>query len=486
MVTKSILLASIFVLLSQSATFAQSESDINTPYKAIVQNSLSKAADDCQSALNMGDYDRAKTLAQNALNSLGKGQTQDELALRVVLGETYLNQGNFQDAAKELDKAMKLANKANSSDQAYARVLDDLSWVYQTQNKQDLALQTLDQALAAQRKISDSSSDLADILEHAGWVAEQQGQYAKASPYFEEALSIRQKIDPSSVALANDLEHVWSNSFRLGQTKPDLYAQALSIKENTNDIFKPFAPHDVSNTVVFSFRQGAPNCALGSSGGLIQQSITANQITIDAAIAKDQSNFSKSERAYVRINNQSNQPVQILMQRPSFIVLKPKIQFINQIESSDLASKVEKKGESKAKWIRFWGSQATQTMTTNVMQSGNMMNSYGYFPPTFGYGYPYMPYPGYIPSNRNMNNMTTMVTSVPDYEARARAMEKANAVTAQSQATASDIRENALGPITVQPGRTIEGSLYFQPTDFKEALLRIPAGNALFEFRFIR
>ena len=85
-----------------------------------------------------------------------------------------------------------------------------------------------------------------------------------------------------------------------------------------------------------------------------------------------------------------------------------------------------------------------------------------------------------------MNNMTTMVTSVPDYEARARAMEKANAVTAQSQATASDIRENALGPITVQPGRTIEGSLYFQPTDFKEALLRIPAGNALFEFRFIR
>lgn len=482
---KRFLLASILVLCLQSAICAKNAYAQNA-YQGIVQNSLSKAADDSQSALNMGDYDRAKTLATNALNSLGKGQTQDELALRVVLGETYLNQGNFQDASKELEKAMKLANKDISSDQAYARVLDDLSWVYQTQNKQALALQTLDQALSAQRKISASSTDLADILEHAGWVAEQQGQFAKATPYFEEALSIRQKIDPSSVALANDLEHVWSNSFRLGQSKPDLYLQALSIKENTNDIFKPFAPHDVSNTVVFSFRQGAPNCALGSSGGLIQQSITANQVTIDAAIAKDQSNFSKSERAYLRINNQSNRPVQILMQRPSFIVLKPKIQFIDQIESSELASKIEKKGESKAKWIRFWGSQATQTMTTNVMQSGNMMNSYGYFPPTFGYAYPYTQYPGYIPSNRNMNNMTTMVTSVPDYEARARAMEKANAVTAQSQATASDIRENALGPITVEPGRTVEGSLYFQPTDFKEALLRVPAGNSLFEFRFIR
>jgi len=483
-VSKRILLASIFLVLSQSAAFAQSEPAPS--FQGLVQNSLSPLANDSQSALNMGEYDRAKTLATNAINSLGKGQTQDELALRVVLGETYLNQGNFQDAAKELDKAMKLANKANSSDQAYARVLDDLSWVYQTQNKQALALQMLDQALQVQRKIRANSSDLADILEHAGWVAEQQGQYAKATPYFEEALSIRQKNDPNSIALANDLEHVWSNSFRLGQSKPELYSQALSIKESTRDIFKSFAPHDVSNTVVFSFRQGAPNCALGSSSGLLQQSISANQVTIDAAIAKDQSSFSKSERAFVRINNQSNEPVQILMQRPSFIVLKPKIQFIDQIESSELASKIEKKGESKAKWIRFWGSQATQTMTTNVMQSGNMMNTYGYFPPTFGYGYPYMPYPGYIPTNRNMNNMTTMVTSVPDYEARARAMEKANAVTAQSQATASDIRENALGPITVQPGRMVEGSLFFQPTDFKEALLRIPAGNALFEFRFIR
>jgi tetratricopeptide (TPR) repeat protein len=488
-VKRQVLLALMCIVVSQSATFAQdsgSPAGATTSLNGLVQNSLSPIANDCQSALNMGDYDRAKTLAQNALNSLGKNQTQDELALRVVLGETYLNQGNFTDAAKELDKAMKLANKASSSDQAYARVLDDMSWVYQTQNKQDLALQMLDQALAAQRKISEGSAELADILEHAGWVAEQQGQFAKATPYFEEALTIRQKKDPNSVALANDLEHVWSNSFRLGQSKPDLYAQALSIKENTQDIFKSFAPHDVSNTVVFSFRQGAPNCALGSQGGLLQQSITANQVTIDAAIAKDQSNFAKSERAYVRINNQSNQPVQILMQRPSFIVLKPKIQFIGQIESTDLASKIEKKGDSKAKWIRFWGSQATQTMTTNVMQSGNMMNSYGYFPPTFGYGYPYMPYPGYMPGNRNQSSMTTMMTSVPDYEARARAMEKANAVTAQSAQTASDIRENALGPVTVQPGRIMEGSLYFQPTDFKEAILRVPAGNSLFEFRFIR
>jgi len=471
---------------SQSIAFAQSDSSATTSLNGTVQNSLSPIANDCQSALNMGDYDRAKTLALNALNGLSKNQTEDELALRVVLGETYLNQGSFQDAAKELDKAMKLANKASSSDQAYARVLDDMSWVYQTQNKQDLALQMLDQALAAQRKISSDSSDLADILEHAGWVAEQQGMFAKATPYFEEALTIRQKKDPNSIALANDLEHVWSNSFRLGQSKPDLYAQALAIKESTQDIFRPFVPHDVSNTVVFSFRQGASNCALGSQSGLLQQSITANQVTIDAAIAKDQSNFAKSERAYVRINNLSNQPVQILMQRPSFIVLKPKIQFISQIESTDLASKVEKKGESKAKWIRFWGSQATTTSMTNVMQSGNMMNSYGYFPPTFGYGYPYMPYPGYMPGNRNMNNMTTMMTSMPDYEARARAMEKANAVSAQSTATASDIRDNALGPITVEPGRMVEGSLYFQPTDFKEALLRIPAGNTLFEFRFIR
>lgn len=444
----------------------------------LVQNSLSAIANDAQAALNIGDYERAKTLTQEALKNLGKGQTQDELALRVVLGETYLNQGSFAEASKELDKAMKLANKSGSENSAYARVLDDLSWVYQTQNKLDLAQQTLDQALAIERKVAPESSEMLDILEHAGWAHEQKGLYGKATPYFQEALAIRQKKDPNSVAVANDLEHVWSNLYKLGQNKPELYAQALSIKENTGDVFKPFFPHDMANTVVFAYRPGASNCALGSSAGLLQQSIAANGVTIDAAVAKSQSDFAKSERAYVRINNQSNQPVQIMMQPASFIMLKPKIQFVSQIASDQLANKIEKKGESKAKWIRFWGSQATQTMTTNVINSGNMMNTYGYFPPTFGYGYPY-PYGG-------GNGMTTMMTSVPDYEARARAMQRAQDVTAKSSATATDIRDSALGPVVVQPGQTIEGSLYFDPTNFNEAILRIPAGNALFEFRFMR
>lgn len=110
-----------------------------------------------------------------------------------------------------------------------------------------------------------------------------------------------------------------------------------------------------------------------------------------------------------------------------------------------------------------------------------MVNSYGYFPPAFGYGYGYPYYPAV-----GGNGMTTVVTNVPDYAAQARAMQRAQEVTAKSAATATDIRETALGPVVVQPGQTIEGSLYFDPVNFNEALLRIPAGNALFEFRFMR
>lgn len=470
----------IFAIVSYgSASYAQNtDSQLKV---GLVQNSLADVANDSQAALNIGDYARAKSSAQSALNNLGKGQTSDEIALRVVLGETYLNEGSFNEAGKELDKAYKLASKSNTETEAYARILDDLSWVYQTQNKFDQAQKYLDEALAVQRKVAPESPELLDILEHAGWINEQKGLYSQATPYFQEALEIRRKKDPNGVPLANDLEHVWSNLYRLGQNRPELYAQALAIKENSNEVFKLFFPHSIADTVVYSYRQGAPNCALGSAGGLLQQSITANQLTIDAAVSNNQNDFAKSARAYVRISNQSNQPVQILMQPPTFIVLKPKIQFISQVASDQLANKIEKKGESKAKWIRFWGSQATQTMTSNVISSGNMVNSYGYFPPAFGYGYGYPYYPAV-----GGNGMTTVVTNVPDYAAQARAMQRAQEVTAKSAATATDIRETALGPVVVQPGQTIEGSLYFDPVNFNEALLRIPAGNALFEFRFIR
>lgn len=80
--------------------------------------------------------------------------------------------------------------------------------------------------------------------------------------------------------------------------------------------------------------------------------------------------------------------------------------------------------------------------------------------------------------------MTTMMTSMPDFQARERAYQRAQAVADQTQKQAADVRESELGPSTVQPGGSIEGCLFYDQTKFDEATLRIPIGKAVFEFRF--
>lgn len=102
--------------------------------------------------------------------------------------------------------------------------------------------------------------------------------------------------------------------------------------------------------------------------------------------------------------------------------------------------------------------------------------------PNFGYGGP-MGYGGNSWYN-NSGGMTTMVTSVPDFQARERAYQRAQAVSEQTQRQAADVRDSQLGPTTLNPMGRIVGCLYYDQNNFDEAALRIPVGKAVFEFRF--
>jgi hypothetical protein len=105
-----------------------------------------------------------------------------------------------------------------------------------------------------------------------------------------------------------------------------------------------------------------------------------------------------------------------------------------------------------------------------------MPQQYGYQQPSWNW-------------NRNgwyNNNMTTITTQVPDWQARARALQKASDVSDKSSSDAADTRQNALGPTTVPPGQQLYGTLDFDDVKFTKALVRVPVGDAVFEFMFDR
>lgn len=83
-------------------------------------------------------------------------------------------------------------------------------------------------------------------------------------------------------------------------------------------------------------------------------------------------------------------------------------------------------------------------------------------------------------------DMTIMNTSMPDWQARQRAYEKAAQLTAKATQSADEIRQSALVSATIPPGGTIDGALDFDDVKFDQAAFRFPIGKATFQFTFDR
>lgn len=434
-------------------------------------------------SLSIGDYVSAERELKSALASLQHNDAfkKNVPAVQNKYAESLLWQGKFSDAAKEIKKAISIANSTSGPlSYDYARALELQSWLLQAQGKNDKSVETMRDSLNVYQAKNTDTPELSDALEHMGVLKETLGMYDQALDCYTKALDLRKKISGEHSVDAADLYEALA---RISQRKgrpadaQKYFADAMRIKESRGEPWKQYSPEPTERVVLFRYFQGAPYCEQASAGGLIIERVTANGITVEAGLMRRPSEFSKTTRAQVRISNDSQYDVDVLSQPPTFIQLTPTINILKPINAQTLAAQIEKKGESKAKWIKFWGADAMTPVTTNAWTQGP---SYNYVPTPFGW----TAAPG---RGRNWNNnytTTNVTTMVPDYQAREEAYRKAREAQEKSKADAQAVLDASLGPNRLPPGGMIQGSLDFDFSKFQKAILRVPIGNAIYEFRF--
>lgn len=449
---------------------------------------FNETLDAANSALKNGQFHQAKTLFEQSLKSSNQSAEAKSMQWKAWkgLGEADLGIGDFKQSLSELNKALKLVIKEKGVDSIEeASVLDSLAWARQATGANQQALDQSREALAMRTaKLPADSPELADSLEHVGYLYELSKLWDAAQSSYVKAAAIREKTAPGSMSYADVVERIAYVSFMAG--KQDVaaryYQQAIALKEAKDEVHRQFSPGALDDRTVFRSLQGSPNCMRGIHDGNPIERITANGMIVESSLSPQKDEFSNSVEARVRFTNQSNAPVQVLGDRSSVLTLRPQIKRLNSIEARDLAAKVEKKGEKKAKLIRFFGENATTTITST--QWGYGPPSFGYLPPVYGGAPPAV----WGRNGRNWNNnnwnQQTMTTSVPDYQAREEARRRAAETEAKSAQKAQDLRQNALDNMTIMPGQSVDGVLEFEPAKFSEALLRIPVGNAFFDFLF--
>jgi hypothetical protein len=431
-----------------------------------------------ENALNLGDYPRAEKYFAATLKNSSANISQ-EIGLRTGYGEALLWQDKISEAAAQFKKAKALASGRNgqATPQQLVRLSDDYSWLAQAQNKTDQSIQY------AQESVQEAQSDktippltLISSLTHLAYLQDSNDQLEKAAAIYKAALAVDSSASPQKSLLRADImEELAGVQRRLGKTQEanEQFKEGLQIKLQANAPLTQYEPHPYWNDVIYRFQLGAPNCLRSLKDGKDVEIITANGITVAAMMSSESGDLVKSGRVDLSIKNDSDSRIQVLPRPAVFYTLLPKVRLARQLDPTQLATSIEKKGEKKAKWIRFMGANATQTVSTTMIGNGGF---YG-FPPVYSSN-------GTFPIVNRSGNMTTIQTQVPDYPAQERALAKAAAIGDQSRNSAEEIRRQGIGPTTISPGESVNGSLFFDVSKVQKASLQIPIGNALFEFTF--
>ncbi|HEY9678815.1 MAG TPA: tetratricopeptide repeat protein [Drouetiella sp.] len=483
-------LRSILPLVALSFLATQPAMIADSSNSASVQAANYTKNPDGENALDTGDYPRAQTVFSNALSSGGKKDPMTEGYLRMGLGEALFWQGSIPEATKEFNKANSLLK--NGDAKLRAHLMDDFAYMYQAQAKMDDAVDAVSEALTLRKSIIETDPGLyiATAI-HLVNLLDRTGQLDRGQKVATDTLKLTiEKFGPDSILAANLNDQLGLIYRKMGKQSAaqECFNEALKVKLSRNSVFQQYAPHPYAENVTFRFLDGSPNCMQKRADGSQWELTTAHGVTIAAAIAKNDHNFAKYSQINVRIRNETDKPIQILGQPPVLVAMTPKIVFATQIDPTKLADNVEKSGNKKAKWVRFWGENATQTLTSTMINGGGYWGGPYYGGYGGGYGGGFGGFGGGMPfysgGRNNNSNMTIMNQQIPDYAAQARALEKAANLENRSQQTADSIRQSSLGASTLLPGQSLEGSLFYDQLNLKQAQLQLPIGNSIFEFEF--
>lgn len=428
-----------------------------------------------QQAIDMENYAEAATLYSQAVQAAQGGKdAQTEMIARGGYAEALVGQGDFAGAAKQFKPVIAGAPKILGDSPALARIYDAYAWLMLGQGKNDQATSYCQMAMAIRQKVAPNSASLAESYESMGAIQELEGLLDPAAASFTEALKIRQALGvDQAISVANLEERLAMIDMRRGkvQEAQRLFNDSLQHKSATGAVSQQYIPHPWTQTVMYRFANGAPYCGRTTTGAAAIQ--TANNVLVEAMWDPSQ-DVGKAARVKIRITNHSDGPIDVMPRPAMLVVLTPQIKIASPLNTEELARSIEKKGDRKAGLIRFFGGNADTTVQSTIVQSpgwGGYRNNWGW-----GYGGYGMPY------YNNKTQTTTITSFVPDYEARARAEARAQDVQANARRAADSVRSQAVNHATLPPGEVLEGALQFDAGKVQSALLKLPIGNAIFEF----
>lgn len=438
-----------------------------------------------ENSLNVGDYDSATKLLNIRVKQAARGSLQ-EAYLRTALMESWLWQGQLKEALSESKRALALIlqlqkNKdgaeAAMSKALYARFLDSQSWLLEELGQEPKCAQALDEAIALLKGQNDADiSVLVDCLSHKASLEAQEGDFEQARQLLEQSIATSSGVASISSFTVADLEEALAGVlYKMGRTADSQvhFAKAYAVKQESDALIRRFAPHPYWLSPDYRFIEGAPWSSRQLRGGVEERAIDAGAVRVSASIARDKDASNKTVRVCLTVTNKSGQAIEFLGRAPELTAVNPRLVVGNYLDPKSLADTVETKATKKAESIRSDGRNATRQVTTV---------------------YPTLPYQngrgrqGFFRSLLS-DSGNTGYTRMPDFQAEAEAMQKAQKVEEKGHAVADAIRTQAIGAGNIAAGGVVSGYLYFDmkaPRDASDIILKIPVGDAVFEFRFNR
>ena len=435
-----------------------------------------------ENALNVSDYERASKLIDSRIKAAPKGSLQ-EAYLHVALYETLIWQGDLKGANSQGKRTQKLLDNLTDgkADDLRIRFWDAQSWLLEQDGRDAEARATQTAAIDLLRKRRDLDLDawrLFESLAHLSSIEAQAGDYDKAASLLQEALQLGDANKSISTFSVADVEEALGGVlYKMGKRAEanDHFIRAITLKNQSNALSKRFSPHEYWLSPVYRYITGAPWASTGTVGGMEQQIIDAGPVRVSAYLLRDRDASKRTVRVGINVFNKSVDNIEFLGQKPELFVLTPKLVIATPIQAGELAGKVETTTAKKADSIRSDGQHATRTMTTYYPNFNNGWNN--------GRGRQGF-WRSLLSDNGNVGT-----TQVPDFQAEAAAMQKAQQVEQAGKALAEEIRKEGIGRADIAPGGALNGYLFFDlkvPKDASQVVLKVPVGDAQFEYRFAR
>jgi eukaryotic-like serine/threonine-protein kinase len=163
-----------------------------------------------------------------------EAQPRVEAAIRLTIGWTYYQLGEYPAAQPHLERALELRRRVHGDEHADTlEAMNKLAGVYLAQGQFAKAASLLARALEVSRRVlGEEHPDTLDNMGALGLAYQVQGQPALAEPLWVRTLEMRRRVqgdeDPKTLGLMNNLAALYWTQQEFAKAEP-LFAQVLEV-----------------------------------------------------------------------------------------------------------------------------------------------------------------------------------------------------------------------------------------------------------------